>query len=173
MGLRVVTTEGRPIGWRAAALRNLLRAADLLPIAYLAGVVAIALTSRFQRLGDLVAGTMVIAPLRARAAKPLVLSPPATPAELAALLPHEGVIAIDHDERAAIELFLRRQDRLGVVRARELASMIAPGLAARLKTRLEDPARLLALVHDQAVNAGRSEAPPSLSPGRGPPSGDQ
>ncbi|RYY35752.1 MAG: hypothetical protein EOP59_15140, partial [Sphingomonadales bacterium] len=47
VGLRVVTTSGRPIGWRAAALRNLLRAADLLPVAYLAGVVSMALSSRF------------------------------------------------------------------------------------------------------------------------------
>jgi drug/metabolite transporter (DMT)-like permease len=42
-GLRVVTTSGRPIGWRAAALRNLLRAADALPTAYIVGVTAMAL----------------------------------------------------------------------------------------------------------------------------------
>src|SRR5262249_16761670 len=70
VGIRVLTTSGRPIGWRAAALRNVLRAADLLPIGYVAGVVSMALSSRFQRLGDLVAGTMVVVPERAVAAKP-------------------------------------------------------------------------------------------------------
>src|ERR1019366_1048462 len=38
LGLRVVTTMGRPIAFRAAALRNLLRAADALPLTYSAGL---------------------------------------------------------------------------------------------------------------------------------------
>lgn len=157
-GLRVVTTTGRPIGWRAAALRNLLRAADALPTAYLVGVVAMALNSRFQRLGDLVAGTMVIVPEDARAAKPLELHPPAWPQELATL-PDE--VHLDADERVAIEMFLRRRHSLGRAREHELACMIAGPIAQRLGFRHEDPARLLAIVYDRAVNAGRTEAPPS------------
>jgi uncharacterized RDD family membrane protein YckC len=39
LSLRVVTTTGRPIGVRAAALRNLLRAADFLPFGYAVGSV--------------------------------------------------------------------------------------------------------------------------------------
>ncbi|MBX3210860.1 MAG: RDD family protein [Labilithrix sp.] len=158
VGLRVVTTSGRPIGWRAAALRNLLRAADLLPVAYVAGVVSMALSSRFQRLGDLVAGTMVVVPERARAAKALVLSPPAEPRELGGLPDH---VALDADERVAIELFLRRRRSLGAARELELASMIARPLGERLGYSHRDPSRLLALVYDRAVNAGRAEAPPS------------
>src|SRR5450432_2148378 len=57
-GLRVVTTTGRPIGASAAVLRNLIRAADMLPTGYLVGLLSMSLTSRFQRLGDLAAGTM-------------------------------------------------------------------------------------------------------------------
>ncbi|MDF2691643.1 MAG: hypothetical protein K0S65_26 [Labilithrix sp.] len=158
VGVRVVTTSGRPIGWRAAALRNLLRAADLLPVAYVAGVVSMALSSRFQRLGDLVAGTMVVVPENARAAKALELSPPAEPRELAKL-PDE--VLLDADERAAIELFLRRRHTLGPAREHELASMIARPIGARLGYKHRDPSRLLALVYDRAVNAGRTEAPPS------------
>jgi uncharacterized RDD family membrane protein YckC len=158
LGIRVVTTSGRPIGWRAAALRNLLRAADLLPVAYVVGVVSMALSSRFQRLGDLVAGTMVVVPENARAAKALELSPPAQPRELRDL-PEE--VLLDADERAAIELFLRRRHSLGVARERELASMIARPIGDRLGYSHEDPSRLLALVYDRAVNAGRVEAPPS------------
>jgi uncharacterized RDD family membrane protein YckC len=170
VGARVVTVSGRPIGWAEAALRNLLRAADLLPTAYLVGAVAMALSRRFQRLGDLVAGTMVVlgeAP-RGRAA-PIALAPPATNAELAALPP---VVTLDADERAAIELFLLRRPSLGVARERELAAMIAPPLAAAIGVRrdpgselMRDPARFLALVHHRAVNAGRTAAPPSLRPG--------
>jgi len=158
VGLRVVTTSGRPIGWRAAALRNLLRAADLLPIGYIAGLVSMTLSSRFQRLGDLVAGTMVVAPEQARAARPLELSPPAEPRELASLPDH---VSLDADERVAIELFLRRRHALGVARENELAEMIATKIGARLGYTHPSPSRLLALVYDRAVNAGRTEAPPS------------
>jgi uncharacterized RDD family membrane protein YckC len=158
LGLRVTTTSGRPIGVRAAVLRNLLRAADLLPTAYLLGVFSMALTARFQRIGDLVAGTMVVVPERARAAKPLELSPPAHPQELRDL---PDLVVLDADEREAIELFLRRRNTLGRAREHELASIVCEPLAARLGYRHPDPSRLLALVYDRAVNAGRADAPPS------------
>lgn len=158
VGLRVVTTSGRPIGWRAAALRNLLRAADLLPVGYIAGLVSMTLSSRFQRLGDLVAGTMVVAPEVARATRALELSPPAEPRELADLPDH---ISLDADERVAIELFLRRRRSLSFARETELASIIAPRIAKRIGYTHPSPSRLLALVYDRAVNAGREDAPPS------------
>lgn len=162
LGLSVVSTTGRPIGVREAALRNLLRAADALPVGYVVGLVAQLCTTRFQRLGDLVAGTMVIVPERARGGRPIVLQPPATAAELAALPP---VVRLDPDERAAIELFLRRRGRLGAAREQELAELIAPAIAARFGAKAEDPVRLLALVYDRAERAGRDEAPVSS---RGP-----
>lgn len=155
LGLRVLTTSGRPIGWRAAALRNLLRAADLLPFGYVAGVVSMALSSRFQRLGDLVAGTMVVVPERAVAAGALELLPPAQPPELAALPEH---VVLDADERSAIELFLRRRHTLGPQREHELATMLARPIGARLRYTHQDPSRLLALVYDRAVNVGRVDA---------------
>lgn len=171
LGLRVVTIAGRPIGLRASALRNLLRAADVLPNVYLVGLVSMTLSSKFQRLGDLVAGTMVVVRETARAATALELKPDATPKELA-ILPDE--IALDHEERAAIELFLRRRWTLGRHREHELATLVALPLSQRLGIRLKegqtpDPARLLALIYDRAINAGRSEAPSSSwRPGLGP-----
>ena len=101
--LRVVTTTGRPINFTDAVLRNTLRAADALPNAYVVGLACMALTRRFQRLGDLVAGTMVIIEAKTTAAMPLRLWPPATPDELMNVPEH---VAFDADERAAIELFL-------------------------------------------------------------------
>ena len=157
-GVRVLADNGRPIGWRAAALRNLLRAADALPTGYLVGLVSMSLTSRFQRLGDLVAGTIVVIPAHADAASPIDLWPPAHPSELATL-PDE--VALDADEREAIELFLRRRLTVGRAREVELATMIAGPLGTRLGYRHADPSRLLAMVYDRAVNAGRTEAPPS------------
>ena len=59
-GLRVRLVDGTPVTPMAAAARNLLRPADMLPIPYFSGVVAMFLNPRMQRLGDLVAGTVVI-----------------------------------------------------------------------------------------------------------------
>lgn len=158
LGMRVVTESGRPIGWRAAALRNLLRAADALPTGYLVGLITMSMSPRFQRLGDLAAGTIVVVPDSPGAAAPIALSPPARPNELATL-PED--VWLDADEREAIEMFLRRRFSLGRAREHELADMIAGPIAARLGFRHPDPARLLALVYDRAVNVGRSEAPSS------------
>jgi uncharacterized RDD family membrane protein YckC len=156
--LRVVTTTGRPIGLTNAALRNILRAADVLPNAYGVGLLAMALTRRFQRLGDLVAGTMVIVEAKASIAVPLRLWPAASPEELASL-PQE--VALDADERVAVELFLRRRPALGAARALELAELIAGALERRFGYRTADPVRTLAILYDAAANAGRSEGPPS------------
>jgi hypothetical protein len=135
-----------------------LRAADVLPNAYFAGLVSMALTRRFQRLGDLVAGTMVIVEAKATPAVPLRLWPPAAPHELLNL-PVE--VALDADERVAIELLLRRRATLGDSRAAELAEMIAGPLQQRFGYRTEDPVRTLAILYDAAANAGRLEGPPS------------
>jgi uncharacterized RDD family membrane protein YckC len=58
--LRVIGERGANVGWRESLLRNLLRAVDVLPAGYLVGVLAILFSPRAQRLGDLVAGTLVV-----------------------------------------------------------------------------------------------------------------
>ena len=81
MGIRTLTTAGRPINGLQAVMRNILREADTMPLlslemfeplfgeevgpAYvvptlLAGLITMTLTRRCQRLGDLVCGTMVV-----------------------------------------------------------------------------------------------------------------
>jgi uncharacterized RDD family membrane protein YckC len=155
VGLRVVTVTGRPIGFAHAALRNLLRAADALPTGYLLGFLAMAFSSRFQRLGDLVAGTVVVVVERVAVSPPLQIWPPAAPWELDAL---PARVALDADERAALELFFRRRGTLGPAREHELAELIIAPLAARHAFRLPDPVRTLALLYDRAVQAGRADA---------------
>jgi uncharacterized RDD family membrane protein YckC len=72
MGLRVVRTSGERVGWGASFLRNLVRFGDMMPLLpqwqlwvlavgfYLFGVASCLVTRRFQRLGDLVADTVVV-----------------------------------------------------------------------------------------------------------------
>ncbi|MDB6094624.1 MAG: hypothetical protein JWM32_2186 [Verrucomicrobia bacterium] len=58
--LRVVDERGLRLTFAQVALRNLLRAVDVLPMAYLVGGVTALLSRKGQRLGDLAAGTLVI-----------------------------------------------------------------------------------------------------------------
>lgn len=60
MGIRVIMMTGEPITWQGAIYRNVLRIGDFLPGLYGAGVLTMILNRRSQRLGDLVAGTIVI-----------------------------------------------------------------------------------------------------------------
>lgn len=59
-GLRVTDIQGRRIGWQAAIVRNLARLLDVLPFTYLFGGILTLTTRRHQRLGDLLAGTVVV-----------------------------------------------------------------------------------------------------------------
>jgi len=61
MGLRVVDTSGAPISYGQAFIRNMLRFADGMPFfSYGFGLMTALSTKRFQRLGDLLANTVVV-----------------------------------------------------------------------------------------------------------------
>lgn len=61
LGIRVAALDGTAPPLRGVILRCLLRPSPLvLPIAYLVGSIVLLLTSRRQRLGDLLAGTVVV-----------------------------------------------------------------------------------------------------------------
>jgi uncharacterized RDD family membrane protein YckC len=151
LSLRVIKEGGYPLGFVDSMLRNLLRAADFLPSAYAIGLLVMMGDRRFRRLGDRVAGTIVVLEERAALAARLVLQPPAAPGELEALPQRPALSAW---ERESLELFLRRSD-LSPARRRELAEMVAPSLAARLGTAAPDPVRFLALVHHRLQAANR------------------
>jgi len=56
----VTMENASPISPGASIIRNLLRFVDFLPFLYGFGFISMMLTRRFQRLGDLVAGTVVL-----------------------------------------------------------------------------------------------------------------
>ncbi|UCG87003.1 MAG: stage II sporulation protein M [Gemmatimonadota bacterium] len=61
VGLRVVMDSGHPISIRAAAVRNLIRLVDIQPAgASLVGLAFVFFQQHNRRLGDLVAGTIVV-----------------------------------------------------------------------------------------------------------------
>lgn len=60
LGLKVVKLQGEtPIDWQASTIRNLLRLVDGL-FFYLVGAIAVWTSKERQRLGDRVAGTVVV-----------------------------------------------------------------------------------------------------------------
>ncbi len=60
IGLRVIKEGGYPVDLRAVLLRNLVRVVDALPVGYGVAFVAVMVGARYQRLGDLAAGTLVV-----------------------------------------------------------------------------------------------------------------
>ena len=60
LGIVVVEDDGTACDFTDSLLRNLLRVVDVLPGFYILGLVVILLTDENQRIGDVVAGTVVV-----------------------------------------------------------------------------------------------------------------
>lgn len=59
-GLRVISVDGRPLTFTQSLVRNIIRVVDMIPLFYSVGLIAVFLSQRAQRLGDMVAGTIVV-----------------------------------------------------------------------------------------------------------------
>ena len=64
--LRAIRIDGQPLGWIESAIRNILRAVDMVSGFYPLGLIVIFLSPRSQRIGDYAAGTVVIIERRRR-----------------------------------------------------------------------------------------------------------
>ncbi len=146
--LRVVGQDGRSLTALDSVLRNLLRAADFLPFGYAVGLVVMGRDPMFRRLGDMIAGTVVVIEEPGRVGERLHLHPPPTLEEFERLPARPPV---SNDELDAIELFLRRRGTLAPLREIELAEMIAPIFARRMGfSHVHDPVRFLGLIYARA-----------------------
>jgi hypothetical protein len=59
--IRVISADGRPITFVDSAVRNILRVVDILGEVYPMGLIFMFIDGRNRRLGDLAAGTLVVA----------------------------------------------------------------------------------------------------------------
>jgi uncharacterized RDD family membrane protein YckC len=132
LGLMVVMDNGLPITPAASLVRNLLRAADFMPLLYGFGIAAMLLRKDCKRLGDLAAGTMVIYKSSAPLAGALPAQQPVAPR-----------IPLNATEQAAVIAYALRVPRLTAERAEELAQLAAPVIAEDVHT--SATARLLAV----------------------------
>jgi uncharacterized RDD family membrane protein YckC len=128
MGLRVVTVEGLPVGFRHATIRAVIGLFELLGTFGLIAVVSSLANARGQRLGDLAAGTIVLRERRSGGPPSAMTFMP--PRGWEGYVARLDVSGLGSQERAAVRDTLRRIDDLPAdVRERivgELAETLAP-----------------------------------------------
>lgn len=125
-GLRVVQGDGQPLTMGPLLVRNLVRVVDFLPGWYVVGAIAILVSPRSQRLGDLAAGTIVVRERSAPAPSALPApSPGAAPAPADAS-------ALTEREYGMVRSFLQRRGSLDPQARRALAAQIAGALRGRV-----------------------------------------
>jgi uncharacterized RDD family membrane protein YckC len=115
MGLRVLHDDGTPVGWVASILRNLLRFADLMPMAFAAGLVTSLFHPEGKRIGDLAAGTVVV-----------YLEKPSSPVIPAGIAPIRPPFPLTLAEQHALLEFAERHGSWGPERAAEIAAAAGP-----------------------------------------------
>lgn len=123
-GIRVASTDGTPLSLGAVTLRTLMRLIDFLPAAYAIGAISIAATARNQRLGDVVANTVVIRDRQ--------------PAQAAAVTPAadpEGwdVATVSFQEVELVRRFVERRPELSPDARAQLAGELAGRLRPKVR----------------------------------------
>lgn len=140
--IRVVRDTGQPVGLRESSIRSLLSSIDV--FLFFIGVIRIAVTSSEKRLGDLVAGTLVVQDQRQGAdetQQPFDVSPVIS--QLAAeLVANPQLRTITPDQ------FLTLRDFLGY------RSQLASRMRSQITTKLADQIRNLLGQNNQPLALG-------------------
>ena len=126
--LRATRTDGQPMSGAQMAVRNLVRIVDFLPAYYAIGCIAMVISKRSQRLGDLAAGTLVIRepkpfvprPMQAMPAPPVGVGEPNRIDVTGMNEAHYQLLRSYLERRASLDPAARLQV------AREIATAIAP-----------------------------------------------
>lgn len=138
--LRVIQEGGYPIGFSHAAIRNLVRLVDFLPAYYIVGATVMLVDKRSRRLGDLLAGTIVVKEPRdvtLETLRPTVWLPTVTVPQAAGAAPSLSTVPNLHrltgaDQSLIAEYFNRRADLTP-----EAASQLSLRLATAISKKLE------------------------------------
>ena len=113
--LRVIREDGRPITFWEAAVRNLLRSLDMMPLPfYSVGLISVFSSNRDQRIGDMVAGTVVVREREAEAPafSQVFATPVSDPALRRSFKPVDfqaSLNSLTEAEIQVVETFLRRR----------------------------------------------------------------
>jgi uncharacterized RDD family membrane protein YckC len=122
-GIRVIKESGRPINAYESIGRNVLRAVDFLPAMYALGVIVMMLNRHSRRIGDFVAGTVVVYDT------PLDESIPARyAAEDGTAVTAASIARVTTEELQLVEAYLQRRF--------ELAPFVRDDMAEKIAARL-------------------------------------
>ena len=163
MAIRVVRVDGAPGRFPDYLLRNLVKGVDFLPVWTLPGLqialptfgialVTMAFDPKLRRLGDMVAGTVVVIEERTRVLKALALASPVTEEERLTLPVR---VSLSREELQVIEELLRRRSRLSAHRMEELAELYGPTLAERTGVQADTWLRVLELAYARSTGKDR------------------
>lgn len=145
MKLRVIREDGRPISFFEAIVRNLLREFDIMPLPfYSVGLISVFSTDRDQRVGDLVAGTVVVREREAEAPAfaEVFASPVSDPALRRSFPPVQfsaDVNSLNEQEISVVESFLRRRWDLKDYPRQWMAWRVAMPILFKLRPRYDLP----------------------------------
>jgi uncharacterized RDD family membrane protein YckC len=137
--LRVIREDGRPVTFWEAAARNLVRILDMEPFPfYSVGLISVFVTERDQRVGDLVAGTVVVREREAQAPTfDQVFSAPTSDAALRRSfkpVPFRAELsALGEREIEVVEAFLRRRWDMEEMPRQWMAWRVATPLLYKLR----------------------------------------
>jgi uncharacterized RDD family membrane protein YckC len=168
--IRVVKDSGRQITLFEALARNLIRVVDALPSFYLIGVISMLCNREQKRLGDFVAGTIVVhersdeQPLMSHNSRTFTSALYPQPLEAARepvseLLPADGVARLDASDLNVIDTFFSRALDLALDKRAEIAGRIADRMSAKMQVPLPvnvAPERVLeSIAHAMRAQSGR------------------
>ena len=125
--IRVITASGRPINVFEAIARNFLRVVDL-QLGYVVGAIAIAVDRKNRRLGDMVAGTVVVHEIQEQGDSYWYAQQNTGDTAV----PVEAVSAMTAQEFQLVETFLNRRLDLPYLQRQETARTIAERIGVRL-----------------------------------------
>jgi uncharacterized RDD family membrane protein YckC len=125
LGIRVIRDDGSPVKVYESAVRNFFRVIDFLPFGNALGIILILLGGRRQRLGDIVAGTIVV-----RTAHEGGLS--FLPEMEVEAGPPINLVKMTEEDYSLVRLFLMRRDSLKAADRMSLAQKLALPLREKL-----------------------------------------
>jgi uncharacterized RDD family membrane protein YckC len=126
--IRVITASGRPITVFEAIARNFLRVVDS-QFGYVVGAIAIAIDKKNRRLGDMVAGTVVVHELQEQGDSYWYAQQNTATTTTPSV---EAIAAMTAQEFQLIETFLNRRLDLPYEQRRQTAWTIADRIGSRL-----------------------------------------
>lgn len=129
--IRVIKDDGRPIGAYEAIVRNAVRLVDALPGMYGVGLISIFLSRQSKRLGDHVAGTVVVHEKTLEGVRPYVAT-----TDIDASLPLIDTSKVTLEEVRLIEAFLNRRDSLEPAVRTTMAMQITNRLAQKMEVQI-------------------------------------